>query len=227
VNREFLLPAEPAVARRLLLLHQFGLIDLPAGLAKLAEQDRIPKSAFDQIICPHTPEREMIMQFLIDNNMRGIVQAAYHPGIDETTMLNIARVSSIGKVSVISRRTKTWRSAAKAWFLPDFDIMYPHIDHNERWIDARRDGILIIDLDTDDDYQYICKPLIREFPHAILYQSSNIPIADCVHWSLLANLLFPTMHAVSLIRTNGPPHWAKKHLNDFALFYNMCLFPRL
>jgi hypothetical protein len=208
-----------------LITLSIGLIDLPSGLDDLAQQDRISHAAFDEIICPFTPERAAVGQFLLDNNLRGIVQAGYHPDIDEITLLNIVRISNIDKITVITRRSKSWRSAAKSWFLPDLNIEVPFTITGQ-WIDQHRDGVLIIDLGIDDDYQFICKPLVREFPHTILYQSNDIQPADCVHWSLLATALFPTMHPVSLLKANGPPHWATKHLNDFALFYNVCLFPQ-
>lgn len=211
MNRDFILKATPAVARRLLRFNQITRLDLPDGVEALAQQDRITETDFDPIICPYTPERAEITQFLLDNDMRGIVQASYHPMIDEITLLNIARISGDSKISVFSKRSIFWHKAARAWFLTDIDIRAP-FDVAEQWIDQRRDGLLIIDL-YDENYEYF-RSVVREFPRIIVYQ----PKDQQLHWTFLANLLFPTMP--------HPQFFSDKILDDdFAVFYNVCLFP--
>jgi hypothetical protein len=221
MSRDFILSFTPAIARRLLLLKRFGLIDIPAEAESLAQCDRVTEANFDELICPYSVEQATVMQFLLDNDMRGIVQASLHPCIDEVTMLNIARQFS-AKITVLTKRISLWRQAAKAWFLTDIDIRSP-FDLPGKWIDQRRDGSLIIDV-VPTQVEFICRPVVREFPHTVLYQAYDVD--QPVHWTALAALLFPTMpHPSSIALANNPPHWETKGLNDFAHFYNCCIFP--
>lgn len=221
MNRDFVLPATPAVARRLLLLKRLCPIDLPDDLAELAQRDRIGEAAFDAMICPYTPERAAVTQFLLDNNLRGIVQARGHPCINELSMLNIARLAAAAKITVLTRRAGCWRAAANAWFLDHVDIR-PPLNLTGRWIDERRGGPLIIDL-HDDNYRLFCRPLMREFPQVMFYQSLQVSPTPRLHWRELAALLFPTMPSPIEPQTRSP-HATSTRLNNIALFYNVCSF---
>lgn len=225
MNQDFALLATPALARRLLLLQSICKLELPDNLTALAQCNQITEADFDDFVCPYTSEIATITQFLLDNDMRGIVQAPYHPVMNEAAMLNVMRLSKIDKLSILTRRASVWHKAANSHFLSDKIHIRPPFGLTGAWIDQRRDGVLLIDLcDQIKDHQ--CNRFIREFPRTILYQPLTMKLNQLTHWTQLAAMLFPTMPHPWTIRLlkNNPEHWATMKLKDFAPLYNMCLF---
>lgn len=229
MSRDFAFLATPATARRLLLLQRFGLIDLPDGMTELAARDCIDASDFDEFVCPYTEERATITQFLLDNNLRGILQARYHPSFDELSVLNTLRLAQPSKITILTRRASAWRRYSRTWFLDDVEVLAPY-DLTGAWIDERRDGPLVIDLcmQMTEGFELRGVRFLREFCQVILYQSCQLSLEQLTHWTVLAAMMFPTMPnplSIGLIK-NNPAHWATMQLHDFAHFYNVCLFPQ-
>ena len=226
--RDFALLPTPANARRLLQFGAFGLIDLPAGLERIAAQDCVTESDFDGIICPITPTRRRAAQWLLDSNMRGIVQAHYHPDLHELALLNIAKIAKVAKLTILTRRFVEWRQAANALFFSDVDICTPY-DLDGDWIEARRDGLLIVDICPLGRRCAACIATIgREFPQLIVYQSRECRNDSLLPWPVLAGELFPTMPPPESLKAAAmPKHWHGKDILEFAPFYNVCIFPEL
>jgi hypothetical protein len=223
MNQDFAMHVTPAIARRLLLLSRVRKLNLPDELHALAAQDCVTERDFDTFVCPYSAERATITQYLLDNDLRAIVQASYHPAIDELTLLNAVRLARPSKTTILSPpfgsplRRGEWRKAANAYALPDLTIGSPY-DMTGHDIDARRDGVLILDLDGFSPQRASpCHRFVREFPRTILYQADETDLQQVHHWTSLATLLFPTM----------PPPTARptKRLIDCAHFYNFCVFP--
>jgi hypothetical protein len=217
VNQDFAMHATPAIARRLLHLSHVSNLKLPAELVALASQDCISEIDFDPFVCPYSAERLTITQFLLDSDLRGIVQASYHPAIDELTLLNVVRLAHPSKTTIVTTRRAIWRKAANAFALADLAITSPY-EMTGHQIDARRDGALIFDLENFSPQRASpCNRFVREFPHIILYQPDETDVQQIHHWTALATLLFPTMPE--------PMAWSTKRLIDCVLFYNVCFFP--
>jgi hypothetical protein len=229
MNQDFALSASPALARRLLLLQSVSKLDLPSDLHTMAAQNCLSEADFDPFVCAHSAERMTITQFLLDVAMRGIVQAQFHPTIDEATIVNALRLSHAPKLTIISRRANKWRPHINSQFLTDVDIR-PLYSVTGAWIDTRRDGVLVVDLCDEMmvGFQHQCNRFVREFPRLILYQPLSVELKHLTHWTILAAMLFPTMPHPWMVRLfkNNPPHWMTLKLINFAHFYNMCLFPQ-
>lgn len=218
MSRDSVTLATPATARRLLWLQRHANLTLSPTIHDLASQQRVNPEQFEPLICPHTRERETVVQFLLDCEMRAIVQANHHPDIDPTTMLHAANLFQKKMVSVVSTTTGLWRHAARSLFLEDFDVCAPNAVTGE-WIDKRRDGVLIIDVGSDLRV-LPSGALLREFPHCVLYQP--MVAADQVFdWRVLSFRLFPMMPNPFVFSS------VKADAKDLALYYNACIFPDL
>jgi hypothetical protein len=218
MSRDSVMLATPAIARRLLLLQRHANLVLPPQIHELASQQRIDPEQFDPLVCPHTRERETVIQFLLDCEMRATVQANYHPDIDPTTILHAANLFSPKMVSVVSKTTTLWRQAARTLFIDDFDVCAANYVTGE-WIDKRRCGALIIDVGSDPR-RLPSSALLREFPHCVLYQP--LVAADQIFdWRVLSFRLFPTMPNPFVFSS------VKADAKDLALYYNTCIFPEL
>ncbi len=239
MNQEFLLHATPANARRLLRFAQINKkIKVTDELKEIAQQNRVSKEDFNAFACRHSPERETITQFLLDCDLRAVLQTIYHPCMHEVALLNAVRLSACSPITILSYNRSKWRLAAKANFLTDVKLVMLH-EMTGAEIDARRHGVLIIDmavlnmkfvLTSGNQGQSI--QLLREFPRTILYSDakSDHPASSVLstsHWTNIAAALFPTMphpRAIRSIKPN-PHHWEQIPLRDFATFYNCCIFP--
>jgi hypothetical protein len=219
VNQDFALLLTPAIARRLLRLPSRPMIDLPPEVAEIAEQDRIPLNEFDSFICPPTPERVAISQFMLDCNMRGSLEARYHPCMDETSILNVARLTRSPVTVLTTRRKDIWRDAAKNLFMTN--VTYRQLqERDDYWIDDHCRDVLIFDLQIRNSI-YLAARLAREFARTFIYVSYTVPDEQTPNWTGLAGTLFPDMPNPTLRHLGEEP---LQSLAQRAAYYNNALF---
>lgn len=229
VNQDFALHATPANARRLLRLAAGDeRITVPEELARLAAHDTIGEGCFDHFTCQYNEERRVATQYLLDCGMRAVVQTPYHPSFDETSLLNAVRLSPYRPVTIVTYRRAAWRLPIRLNYLDDTLLAAAH-DLTAEQIDARRHGVVVVDVHTTD----LSRPspaarILHEFPRTILY-SHGTSLDGMPRWTSLASILFPTMPHPLAIRAvlGNPPSWARKPMSYFAHYYNTCLFPEL
>jgi hypothetical protein len=217
VNQDFCLTLTPANARRLRMFQNVSNIILPDDLNMIADQDMIGPDSFDQFVCPYNEEKRTITQFLLDCDLRGIVQRLYHRfGVME--IINTVRLAKAKITIVFTRDKDTWTKAAKALFV-DVLICNPFQLSGEE-IDKYRDGVLIIDFNHETSLSKI-RSFATEFQRTILYDNQT---ELKYPWQMLANALFPTMpHPLySKIVEDAPGNDKASHA--FAPYYGMCLF---
>jgi len=224
VNQDFALLATPANARRLLLLQRAGQIELTPAILELAAEDCLEASALDSLVCPDNPVKRIISQFLLDCQLRGIVQPAYHPEFEALALLNTVRLTTPSQVIVLSSYRRTWLSGAIA--VPVRCQTLGWLEQNLATVD--RHSVVIYEPDYHvNQHQNSLRFLVREFPRFIIYDSREI--GRLSHWSEWARLLFPTMPHPLLphLAKDVPAYWRSLPLAAFAVFYNVCLFPDL
>jgi hypothetical protein len=223
VNQDFLLPATPANARRLLLFRRVTPIELLVSLEELAAQDRLDPAAFDWV--GGGSLTRTVAQFLIDCDLRGVVQADYHPEITPLCVLHTVRLKHAAPVVVISERRHTWSIACTAVRVNAQIASTLHaLD------DTSRDTLVIYDTNYGPTLNLSnrVREVMREFPRFIVYDQQR-GFDRLVHWTLWARWLCPSMPHPLYPRgiVDVPEAWKKLRLADFAAFYNVCLFPHL
>jgi hypothetical protein len=224
VNQDFVLSATPGIARRLLLLQHASKLDLSPAIVALAEQDRIDDRAFDALVCPDHPVKRQITQFLLDCDLRGVVQRAYHPEFNPLALLNVLRLAKATEVIVLTTYHRVWKTGA--FPLPVQCMSLTWFEKHLMTID--RGAVVVYDAEPCTGNQFVrLRYLVREFPRFIIYDSTEIERSS--HWALWARLLFPTMpHPLaSMVLQDTPAHWSALPSSAFALFYNVCLFAGL
>lgn len=220
MNQDFGLSLTPANARRLLMFQNISNISLPDEIEHLAGQDMIGEDTFDDFVCPYNEEKRVITQFLIDCDGRGIVQRKYHRfgGIE---VVNVARFFKPDHIVIFAQQKVPWKMAAKAFFLDNVIVRDPFDLTNDE-IDRFRSGVLIIDLERNDQHLHKIRSFASEFQRTILFDETNYP------WPMLAEVLFPTMpHPFyPKVVKDIPTVWKNKPISMFAPFFNMCVFPQ-
>jgi hypothetical protein len=225
MNQDFLLPATPANARRLLLFRRNTPIDVDDPLDALAMQDRLAESAFDELVCPYDPVAYTIAQFLLDCGLRGVIQADYHPEITPLRILHIVQQVRSESVMVITERRRVWAMASMA--------LHIKVEMASALIaleDASRDTVVIYDANYSPTFQFNprLRHWLREFPHFLIFDQRR-GFERLMHWTLWARWLCPGMpHPLApRLVSDVPEVWRKLPLAAFAVFYNVCLFPHL
>ncbi len=231
MNEDFALLLTPANARRLLRLSQACDMTIAntEELLEIAATDTIPYDAFDPFVCPHSLTRETITQFLLDNNLRGIVQQDYHPDFNEIALMNTVRLRRPEFVSVFTNREKVWKDAAKACLPLGVNVdVCRHYTMTGENIDKRRSGILIIDNDaTSESSPHKLRAFASEFASTLYFD--GLRGFDLIPpWTLPASMMNPTMPTSLYPRTvSDVGESYKKSLYLFAPLYGVCLFPEL
>jgi hypothetical protein len=228
VNQDFILVATPATARRLLVLQHACRIAITDDIRRLAEQDRLDPSVFDSLVCPFDLVKYTIGQFLLDCDLRAVIQVDYHPEINPIFLLNIVRLTKPQRVIIVTDRRRMWHNAASA-----LDLM---VDVGSAWLldTADRHSVVIYDPErgtrTGLEVPVTSKisHYMREFAHFIVFHDRQG--FECLaHWSQWASLLFPSMPHPLLPRMikDVPADWHSQPLSMFAPLYNTCIFPNL
>jgi len=171
MNQDFLLPATPAVARKLVRFADLTSLDLDPRIRSLAERDRVTADAFDPFLCPATPERIVLTQFLLDAGLRAGVVAPGGP--TQTTILNAARLMGVEKVIIASRDPKRWKEAVAGSGLPKtaFVMLSHRAAFREEEQEGRRDGLMVLDWhDTTITFETteLFTAIAREFPRTVI-----------------------------------------------------------
>lgn len=231
MNEDFGLTLTPTNARRLIHIQKIFNIELPENLHTIASQDVIGEDAFDQFVCPASPTKVVITQFMLDCGLRAIVQRNYHREMTEMAVLNVIRLVKPKRVVVFTERREFWRNASLALFLPKtMHIVLPFTLSTEE-IDNYRADVLIIDCDNRVDmFATKIRDFASEFSRTIIFDPSCSDGFEVTPpWTLWARALFPTMpHPLyPRVVANVPVDWVGKPLCMFAPFYNVCLFPEL
>lgn len=226
MNQDFALLATPANARRLQVFQRVCKIDLPASIEALAAEDRIDESAFDSMVCPCDSVKLMITQFLLDCDLRGAIQTAYHPEFHPIALLNAVRLAKPDLVIVATNRRRIWQSASIAVNLPIRQIADPSsytVEGSLASVDRHATVIYDVDHITTPAMRY----LSREFARTIIYEHREL--SHVMPWPFWARMLFPGMPHPLMPRLikDVPSDWLKQPLAAFAVLYNVCLFPYL
>lgn len=231
MNEDFGLLLTSGNARRLIRFQRSFNISVSDGLDRIAQQDLIDEAAFDAIICPADAVKLAITQFLLDCNLRGVIQYNFHREFSEIAVLNAVRLAKPEHVVIFTERRELWRNCAKAWFQDDICHIYTPFNLSFEEIDKFRSGVLIVDCDNRTEmFANKIRDFGSEFPRTIVYDPSCDDGFDGVApWTFWARALFPTMpHPLyPRVVANIPNDWIDKHLSLFAPFYNVCLFPDL
>jgi hypothetical protein len=233
MNQDFATLATPANARRLLLLRRVCKLNIPPAIVALATQDTLSAEAFDPMVCPYHIEKHAITQFLLDCNLRGVIQADYHPIMTPLNLLNVARLANPQRIIIVTERRLVWSAAITALMLSSASIVrsWAALD------DVARDTTIIFDPaweGSGSHYRMQSQPnrqlfnTVREFPKFMIYEQQQ-GFERLTHWSVWARSLFPGMpHPLTpRLLQNVPSDWQKMSLAAFALFYNVCIFPHL
>lgn len=229
MNQDFGLSLKPATARRLIRIQQVCNVALPENLIDLALQDRIGENAFDPFVCPCDDAKLEITQFLLDCNLRGIVQRNYHLEFNEMALLNAIRHVKPNFVTIYSDRHDVWKDAAAAFFVSDVVKITSSMTNEE--MDERRSGILIFDGPPVGPSINTAMTKLRnfgsEFPRTLVFdrrQDWNM----LMPWNLWAQSLWPTMPNPLYPRiVKNISEAYNKPLHMFAPLYNVCMFPEL
>ena len=229
MNQDFGLSLTPANARRLLRFQEIFNIELPSELTELAEQDLISEDCFDKFVCRYNNVTRTITQFLLDCNLRGIVQQNYHPEFSETELLNTINITKPSHITIITGRSDLWQKTAKTLFIKNNIHFFNYFAISSEDMDKLREGVLIIDFDTKLEFNNMTRfrDFACEFPQTLLFSSLAEDTERLILWTSLARILFPTMpHPLypRLVKSI-PIEWENIPLSLFATFYNMCLFP--
>jgi hypothetical protein len=224
VNQDFALLATPANARRLLRFSRIFQIELSPAIIALATQDCLGEQAFDSLVCPYDRVKHTVSQFLLDCNLRGAVQTAYHPEINPITLLNVVRLAA-AEIVVVTGRRRAWSMAAKALNIPLRTGSLTWLEQSLEQIDRR--SAVIVETDDREIASYLLRNISREFARTIIYDTSDL--ARLVPWVVWAQLLFPAMPHPLFPRmvADMPAAWASVSLAAIAVFYNVALFPDL
>lgn len=219
MNQDFALLPTPAIARRLLLMQRVCRLDLAPEISALAEQDRLDVAAcFDPFALPHSVARETITQFLLDCDLRGIVQANFHPDFTPLAVVNAVRYTPQQAVIMTTQRS-VWRNALQAFGL-DWELWLPFRLQSED-IARLRHLVLIIDTNSFVSPRNMLN-IAREFPRAIVYEQTT-SFNDLTSWTIWARALFPNMPPPVLARADH----IETPLVNFAPAYNTAIFPDL
>lgn len=227
MNQDFAVMATPALARRLLLLRDICKLTLPDAVPELAAQDCLDASAFDPMVCPSSPIRLLVSQFLLDCNLRGVVQADYHPEISPLVILNVVRRTDL-RIVIVTDRRRPWANATTALALEARIITTLHALKDED-----RHAVVIYDASYVGSFgantvNHHLRYVARDCPRLIIFDQQR-GFNELLHWSVFARLLFPTMPSPLYLSYVGevPDHWRKSPISASALLYNVCIFPRL
>jgi hypothetical protein len=224
MNQDFAIPFTPANARRLVRFNEFLNIEITPEIAELAETDMISELNFDPFVCVHSKEKEMITQFLLDCNMRGIFQQEYHPSFGEIELLNTVKIHKPDCVTIFSNRENIWAKAGK--FLGYQKINFRTFFIKAEDIDKFRTGVLIIDFNFQPEYSHLNKirDIATEFEKTIVFSPKGKHLES---WPALARSLFPLMPSALYPRIvkNVPKEWSQVPICMFATLFNMALFP--
>jgi hypothetical protein len=228
MNQDFGLSLTPAIARRLLRIQEVSNVKLPDDLTILAQQDMIDEQSFDQFVCAYSDEKRAITQFLLDCDLRGIVQRLYHPCFDEMALLNAVRLGHPEHIVIFTERRDVWKQASKALFLDKVTHLHYHFRLSSEEIDKYRSGVLIVDLQQGEwskirDYgAEFAKTIIYDHKTADQMSPSVLPNP----WVFAAHALFPTMPDPMYPRIieDIPEFWRDKPIHLFSVYYNMCIF---
>ncbi len=225
MNQDFRLLLTPAIARRLCLIGKTCNIELPDQMYELAKQDMINEDSFD-FACPFSETKRFITQFLLDCNLRGIVQNVYHPEFDETALANTIRLSKPEMITINSPRREVWNNATKSSFLYGITKIYTAMPSSEI-IDARRTGVLIIDFSNFDMGRENIHILGMEFSKTLVFDKTEWN--SLIPWTVLAEQLFPTMPSGLYPRLvkDVSQSYTETSLHMFARLYNTCIFEEL
>jgi hypothetical protein len=221
VNQDFAMLATSAMARRLLLLQPLCQLTLPEAITQLAAQNRLADNAFD----PYDSTRHVISQFLLDCNLRGVIQADYHPEMTPLAVLNVVRISQPTQIVIVSERRRVWANAGIA-----LSLIIKIVTSVSALEDIDYHAVVIYDTNYSSTMSVsgALQNVVRDFPHIIVFDDRR-GFDRLMHWTLWARLLFATMpHPLYPRRTADVPIIWKDHpLVDFAVFYNVCIFPNL
>jgi hypothetical protein len=224
MNQDIALLATPANARRLLLFRRVCKLDLAPEIVALATQDCLDEQVFDSMVCPYDSVRYAISQFLLDCNLRGGVQVAYHPTMNPLALLNVVRVAAPPQIMVVSARRRVWSMAASALGLA-VQMTSPTALLEEH---VNRRTVVIMEVDDQMGIsRYHLRNICREYPHLIIYDVSDVD--RLVPWAVWGQLLFPTLPHPLMPRlvADVPDDWKAVPLVAFALLYNICILPHL
>jgi hypothetical protein len=226
MNEDFGLSYTPGIARRLQILSRTGGIMLSEELNTLATEGGISEKDFDAFACPMTPTRKQVTQFLLDCDLRGIVQRKIHPEIAEVVICNAIRLKKPSHLTIFTQRRDVWRNAAKAMFLDDITSIRNHYQMTGEEIERDHGGVLLVDFQDNIEPQIAkLRDFSREFPSTIIYET----FTGMTPWPLFAMIMFPTMPSPLLprITSHVTSVWQDVPLHMFAPFYNACIFPEL
>ena len=227
MNQDFAVLATPANARRLLLLSRTGAISVPDDIAQLATRDMIGEADFDPLVCPYNPVKRALTQFLLDCNLRGVVQDVYHPEFNALALLYTIKLAKVQRIVILSSRPTRWEPIIASLSLHAIAKVIPLAALAEADFERRQDTALVVDADATT-FRERLRIIAREFPQVIVYEHT-VDASLETHWTMWATVLFPTMPHPLYVRMvkDVPPHWTTQHLIDFAPFYNTCIFPDL
>ena len=224
MNQDFALLATPANARRLLLFSHVLPIDLSPAIITLAAEDCLDARIFDSLVCPHDVVKHTVTQFLLDCDLRGGVQTAYHPEINPVALLNVVRQVT-ADIIVVTGRRHVWSVAATTLNISLQTGSLTWLEQHLAKID--RSSAVIVETDDREVSSHLLRNVSREFPRMIIYDTSDL--ARVVPWVVWAQLLFPTMPHPLFPRmiAEMPVAWERVSMAAIAVFYNIALFPHL
>lgn len=227
MNQDFGVLATPANARRLLLLSRTGTINLPDEIVQLAARDMITEADFDPLVCPYNPVKRTLTQFLLDCNLRGVVQDVYHPEFNPLALLHTLKLANAQRIVILSSRPNRWEAIIVSLSLRAIAKVMPFAALADADFERRQHTVLVVDADGTT-FRDRLRIIAREFPQIIVYEHTVDANLE-THWTMWAHVLFPTMPHPLYVRLvkNVPSHWASQHLIDFAPYYNICIFPDL
>ena len=223
MNQDLALLATPANARRLRLFSRILPIELSPAISALATQDCLDQRVFDSLVCPYDAVKHTVTQFLLDCDLRGTVQTAYHPEVNPVALLNAVRLVTT-EIIVITGRRHVWSMAATALNITLQIGSLAWLEQHLERIDRR--SVLIVETDDREIASHLLRNVSREFPRTIIYDISDL--ARLVPWVVWAQLLFPAMpHPLFPRMIAEMPAWERVPMAAVALFYNVALFPHL
>ena len=209
----------PKNSRRLSRIQNIFGIEPNPIIEETSKIDVIPKMS--KLGWNLDPEQETIAQFLLDNDLRGIVYNEFHPNFDSIKLLKTVNNYNPDSIHILTSRKWFWSTIG--------DIDQEVIIHNIlNFCDVEkiRSGSVILDIPPDTFGRIIDSELLsniaREIPKIIFY------FERAVHpWINIARFLCPNIphplytkvvKDVSCKLQNIP-------LSSLATLYNVVLFP--
>jgi hypothetical protein len=200
LNQQFGLLATPATARRLVILAGVCKLDLSESIRALAQQQMVPETLFDPILCPATEARCLGTQFIADCGFRCVVVRRFLRAMDMTSILNATRLEPSKRVLILTNSRLTWKPVVKSLFMTDRVSYFAQPEPLLQAAATLRDGILLVDVNTHaSNAGYQIANVLRLYPASLIYvridegATPNDHPSWAQYWVPWADLLFPQM----------------------------------